>query len=88
MSNRYDIEQIKSAYRAPGTLYEIILKRPNNFEHLLKPGGMVLFDNHRLLHARRAFNPTASERWIQQLSVDREEFHNLASSPNPASAMS
>ncbi len=37
---------------------------------------MALFDNHRVLHARRSFDPTTGERWIQQLSVDREEFQN------------
>ncbi len=71
-----DIDSIEPAYRALRSLYEIILAPENNFEHLLQPGEMVLFDNHRVLHARRGFDPDAGERWIQQVSVDREEFHN------------
>ena len=71
-----DVEQVEPAYRALRKLYEIILAPENNFEHLLQPGEMALFDNHRVLHARRCFDPTAGERWIQQVSVDREEFHN------------
>ena len=38
---------------------------------------LAIFDNHRVLHARCAFKPDVSERWIQQLSVDREEFQNV-----------
>ncbi|MCP4877452.1 MAG: hypothetical protein GY896_18480 [Gammaproteobacteria bacterium] len=47
------------------------------FERQLLPGELAAFDNHRVLHGHRAFDPTAAERWLQQLSVDREEFHNL-----------
>lgn len=71
-----DVEDIEPAYHALRKLYEIILAPENNLEQLLQPGEMVIFDNHRVLHARRSFDPTAGERWIQQLSVDREEFHN------------
>jgi gamma-butyrobetaine dioxygenase len=72
-----DVEMIEPAYHALRKLYAIILSLENNFEHLLQPGEMVIFDNHRVLHARRSFDPTAGERWIQQLSIDREEFQNL-----------
>lgn len=71
-----DIDNIEPAYRALRSFYEIILAPENNFEHLLQPGEMALFDNHRVLHARRSFDASAGERWIQQLSVDREEFQN------------
>lgn len=76
--SRPDLEpdQVETAYAALRSLYAIILAPERNFEHLLVPGEMVIFDNHRVLHARRAFDPLAGERWIQQLSVDREEFHN------------
>lgn len=71
-----DEDLIEPAYRALRELYRIVLMAERNFEHLLAPGEMVIFDNHRVLHARRSFDPQAGERWIQQLSVDREEFHN------------
>ncbi|MEM7562559.1 MAG: TauD/TfdA family dioxygenase [Pseudomonadota bacterium] len=70
-------EQIEDAYTALGRFYALLLGPEYRLEHLLQPGEMVVFDNHRVLHARRAFNAAAGERWIQQLSVDREEFHSV-----------
>ncbi|MCP4766549.1 MAG: hypothetical protein GY875_09770 [Gammaproteobacteria bacterium] len=71
------IAQIETAYRALRQFYRLLLAPERVFEHLLKPGELVVFDNHRVLHGRRAFDPQASERWIQQLSVDREEFQSM-----------
>ena len=79
-------EQVEDAYAALGLFYALLLGPEFRLEHLLQPGELVIFDNHRVLHARCAFNAEAGERWIQQLSVDREEFHNcfrqLAESQN------
>ncbi len=70
-------DQIEPAYRAMGA-FAAELNRPERcFERLLQPGELVIFDNHRILHARRAFDPSAGERRLQQVSVDREEFHNF-----------
>lgn len=71
------VEQVEPAYRAIGKFYRILLSGQYSLERLLQPGEVVAFDNHRVLHARRAFNPQAGERWIQQLSIDREEFQNI-----------
>ena len=70
-------EQIEPAYQAMHDLAKQVYSGERVFEHQLRPGELAIFDNHRVLHARRAFNPAAGERWIQQLSVDREEFHNI-----------
>jgi gamma-butyrobetaine dioxygenase len=69
--------QVELAYRAMGQFYALLLGPEFRLEHLLQPGEIVAFDNHRVLHARRAFDATAGERWIQQLSIDREEFHSF-----------
>ena len=69
--------QVETAYQAMHDFAQCVYAEERVFEHLLKPGELVIFDNHRVLHARRAFDPAAGERWIQQLSVDREEFHNV-----------
>ena len=69
--------QVERAYRALGDFYALLLGPDFRLEHLLQPGELVAFDNHRVLHARRAFNAAAGERWIQQLSIDREEFHSF-----------
>ncbi len=71
------INLIEPAYRALGRFYSLLLAPERIFERLLNPGELVVFDNHRVLHGRRAFDPAAGERWLQQLSVDREEFQNL-----------
>ncbi len=70
------IALIEPAYRALNEFYRLLLSPQRCFECLLKPGQMIVFDNHRVLHGRRAFDPLAGERWLQQLSVDREEFQN------------
>ena len=70
-------DQIEMAYQAMHDFAKCVYAEERVFDHQLKPGELVIFDNHRVLHARRAFNPAAGERWIQQLSVDREEFHNV-----------
>lgn len=70
------IDLIEPAYRAIGRFYQLLLTAERTFECLLGPGELVVFDNHRVLHGRRAFDPLAGERWLQQLSVDREEFQN------------
>jgi len=70
------LELIEPAYRALGEFYRLLLSPQRCFEYLLQPGELVVFDNHRVLHGRRAFDPLAGERWLQQLSIDREEFQN------------
>ena len=70
-------EQVELAYQAMHDFAQCVYAEDRIFEHHFKPGELVIFDNHRVLHARRAFDPSAGERWIQQLSVDREEFHNV-----------
>jgi gamma-butyrobetaine dioxygenase len=68
---------IEPAYRALRAFSAALYASERIFERLLQSGDMVAFDNHRVLHARRSFNPEAGERHIQQVSIDREEFHNV-----------
>ena len=42
-------------------------------ERRLKPGDMWAFDNRRVLHARRAFDPRSGARHLQGAYVDRDE---------------
>lgn len=42
----------------------------------LKPGDLLVIDNHRVLHGRTEFDPTAGERQLQTCSTRRDEFHN------------
>ena len=70
-------DQIGPAYDALRAFYDELQKPERAYERRLQPGEMVVFDNHRVLHARRSFDPSAGERHLQQLSVDREEFHSI-----------
>ena len=42
-------------------------------ERRLKPGDMWAFDNRRVLHARREFDPASGARWLQGAYVDQDE---------------
>lgn len=68
------IDLIEPAYKALAAFQREIYDDNYALERVLKPGECVVFDNHRILHTRRSFDPQAGERWLQQLSVDRDEF--------------
>lgn len=42
----------------------------------LRPGDLVVFDNHRVLHGRTAFSADLKRRFLRLCHVDRTEFHS------------
>ena len=70
------IELVEPAYCALASFQKEIYDYSKALELVLKPGQCVVFDNQRILHTRRSFEPSDGERWLQQLSVDRDEFNN------------
>lgn len=46
------------------------------FEHRLEEGECVVFDNRRVLHARRAFDASKGERWLKGAYVDDDVFYS------------
>ncbi|KAL3467325.1 hypothetical protein BJX64DRAFT_167705 [Aspergillus heterothallicus] len=46
--------------------------RRNHFELKLNPGECVIFENRRVLHARREFNTNRGERWLAGAYVDED----------------
>lgn len=44
------------------------------FEETLKEGECVVFNNRRVLHARRAFDTESGERWLKGTYVDWDDF--------------
>lgn len=70
-------EQVEEGYAALRAFAEIAYAPERVFEVPLAPGDMAVFDNHRVLHARRAFDQCAGERHLQQVEIDREMFHNV-----------
>jgi gamma-butyrobetaine dioxygenase len=70
------LEQIEPGYKALAAIRREFYDFSYAFERVLQPGECVIFDNHRVLHTRRAFNKSSGERWLQQVSVDRDEFQS------------
>ena len=67
---------VEPAYQALRAFAKQLYSDDLVYRHNLIPGECHIFDNHRVLHGRAAFNQQMGPRHIQQASVDREEFHN------------
>jgi len=57
-------------------LWKIVNAEELRHRYLMRPGDLHIFDNHRVLHGREAFDPASGARHLQQCSVNRDEFHN------------
>ena len=64
-------DEIRPAYAALRKLIGLVYDPRAAFCFRLEAGDAMLFDNHRVLHARMAFSGT---RHIRQCHVDRDEF--------------
>jgi gamma-butyrobetaine dioxygenase len=63
------------SFVAASHAYEQLLSSPENlFEYRLNEGECVIFDNRRVLHARKAFDATKGERWLKGAYVDDDVF--------------
>jgi gamma-butyrobetaine dioxygenase len=69
-------EYVEPVYRAIRCLWKIINAEEMQYRYRMNPGDLHVFDNHRVLHGRLAFDPQAGVRHLQQCSVNRDEFHN------------
>ncbi|PVH93230.1 Clavaminate synthase-like protein [Periconia macrospinosa] len=62
-------------YLAAAHAYEkLVSSEENLFEYRLNEGECVIFDNRRVLHARKAFDATKGERWLKGAYVDDDVF--------------
>lgn len=63
------------SFVAASHAYEKLLSAEENlYEYRLNEGECVIFDNRRVLHARRAFDATKGERWLKGAYVDDDVF--------------
>ncbi len=63
------------AYHTAIRLFAAHVESPDAlFEHRLREGECVLFDNRRVLHARRAFDASHGERWLKGAYVDGDVY--------------
>jgi alpha-ketoglutarate-dependent taurine dioxygenase len=76
--NRKYREYVKAA----GKFAQIIEDPAYMYEFKLNPGDCVIFENRRVVHARRAFDTSSGERWLAGAYVDedavRSKFRVLA----------
>ena len=66
-------------YRAYCALAEMISSSEHMIEFRLKPGDVLTFNNHRVLHGRRAFctaSGTTPRRHLQGVYVNIDEFRS------------
>ncbi|KAF2281335.1 Clavaminate synthase-like protein [Westerdykella ornata] len=62
-------------YLAAARAFEKLLSAEENlYEYRLEEGECVVFDNRRVLHARRAFDAAKGERWLKGAYVDDDVF--------------
>ncbi|KAF1840435.1 Clavaminate synthase-like protein [Cucurbitaria berberidis CBS 394.84] len=63
------------SFIAASHAYEKLLSAEESlYEYRLNEGECVIFDNRRVLHARRAFDATKGERWLKGAYVDDDVF--------------
>ncbi|KAF2634350.1 Clavaminate synthase-like protein [Massarina eburnea CBS 473.64] len=53
---------------------KLLSSEENLYEYRLNEGECVIFDNRRVLHARKAFDATKGERWLKGAYVDDDVF--------------
>ena len=83
---------VEPVYRAIRHFWDIVSLPEVQHVYSMQAGDLHVFDNHRVLHGRLAFDPAAGSRHLQQCSVNRDEFHNslrvlAARLENPASEL-
>jgi hypothetical protein len=65
--------EVESYYAAHHRLSELMMSVDQQIKFRLNSGDSVVFDNHRVLHAREHFSDP--ERFLQICNVPRESFH-------------
>jgi gamma-butyrobetaine dioxygenase len=62
-------------YHAAAAHFGQLIEAPDAlYEYRLAEGDCVVFDNRRVLHARRAFDAEKGERWLKGAYVDNDVF--------------
>ena len=69
-------KHVEPIYQAIKAFWNIINTTQLKYEYLMQPGDLHIFDNHRVLHGRTAFDSATCVRHLQQCSVNRDEFHS------------
>jgi gamma-butyrobetaine dioxygenase len=65
---------LRSFVAASHAYEQLLSSQENLYEYRLNEGECVIFDNRRVLHARKAFDATKGERWLKGAYVDDDVF--------------
>ena len=63
-------------YRALRSFLALLYGEEGMITFKLRAGEMLVFNNQRLLHGRRAFTPGQAQRHVRSCHVDLDEFHS------------
>lgn len=66
------VEQMDAWYNAYALLWTLFHSEAHQLELTLRPGQMIAFDNRRVLHGRREFDPNSGARHLQGTYLDRD----------------
>lgn len=66
------VEQMDAWYSAYALLWKLFHSEAHQLEFTLRPGQMIAFDNRRVLHGRREFDPNSGARHLQGTYLDRD----------------
>ena len=69
-------ERVRAWHTAAKKLGALFDKPEGIYERMLKPGECVIFDNRRVLHARKSFEvaDAGKERWLRGAYVDKDPY--------------
>jgi len=73
-----DKHKMKAFYQAYQHYAEILTRQSIMIDFKLEQGQLVMFDNTRVFHARKAFS-TSGSRWLQGAYADVDSLYSLQS---------
>jgi gamma-butyrobetaine dioxygenase len=74
IGNKDGGEALRTFVKAANKFEKLISAPGSVFELRMNEGECVIFDNRRVLHARREFDITKGERWLKGAYADRDVF--------------
>jgi alpha-ketoglutarate-dependent taurine dioxygenase len=72
IGNKRSLKTFRLFHRSLTKFQAITEKEENIFEYKMKEGEMVIFNNRRVLHARKAFETGEGERWLKGGYIDTD----------------
>lgn len=71
-----NVSQLRNYVKIAQVFRDVIEDPENVFETKMDEGTCVVFDNRRIVHARRAFTAEGGERWLKGCYVDVNSFRS------------